>query len=276
MHPLNEIIDTSFHRPRKLERRRSSLDNSSLAAPECFAAALLSEDEKDEFAQEKTRRLSLGSKLEETNTTFLAKINSSKHTTNEQRRDLDSDRHDSHHNPATSRCPQSSHSKATANTASFSSDDDDSASSDNDHESIVDHDFSDCDSFCDASTEEPAIRAYLRSDSCASSMWSDDSSDFLEFKESSARTESDKGRHHHPSSLRGDTLVRGGGSSSKFRGNRSSTGTTRGGNNISRSWSSQSSTSTTTDSATTTSGPGLMSSLERTRSSRNLSFKVGD
>lgn len=201
MHPLDQVIETNFHRTRVVEKRRSSLDNSCLATPECLAVLLLfPEEEHDDYANKPARRLSLGTKLEDTNTTFLASLTGGT-SANQKRRgsdherttDLDSDRHDIQDN-STGRCPRSSHSKATLKTAPFSSDDDSSVDDGDDDMShagnfVLDNDagddslddVSDCDSFCDASEEEPANRSYLRSDLGGSLMWSDNSGEGLDF-----------------------------------------------------------------------------------------------
>ena len=149
MHPLEQTIEISFHRPRVVERRRSSLDNSSLAGSSfssptdtaAWAAHLLfPEEDSQDYAQPKTpRRLSLGTKLVDTPTTFLAGAALPRTYSNgvsslasassaswahqqqqkkkkrlrggetastpdewlQQERDcLDSDRHDSHHGPS--------------------------------------------------------------------------------------------------------------------------------------------------------------------------------
>ncbi|KAL7570042.1 hypothetical protein ACA910_017081 [Epithemia clementina (nom. ined.)] len=208
MHPLDQTIETSFHRPRIVERRRSSLDNSSLAAPESFAALLLfPREEQEDYARKAPRRLSLGTKLEVTNTTFLAmSSNKKRRNGDEKTKDLDSDRHESNHNPtsSTSRTPRSSHSKDTVNTALFSSDEESTVDheeelseaddDDDDDEDSLD-DSSACDSFCDASAEEPANRTYLRTELGASVMWGDDSADCLDFLHDSWRGDSGSQEH---------------------------------------------------------------------------------
>mmetsp|Transcript_4142 Transcript_4142/g.8556 ORF Transcript_4142/g.8556 Transcript_4142/m.8556 type:complete len:304 (-) Transcript_4142:218-1129(-) len=235
VHPLNQVIDVSFHLPKNEPRRRTSLDNSSLLMSSLNTddsfMALLPDDEKAEWEKSsKERRLSLGNKMEAMNTTFLADLDSSS-SANKQKVDLDLDWHSSLHSTSNNnhnnnhihshshggihkhgvRRKQSTHSKASETiktssikSSSYSSEEEgiaevDDSSSSSDADSFEDDDDSDCDSFCDASIGEPANRNYLRRDLGASVVWgSDDGSvDGFSLTSSFSDTGNNNNDHHH-------------------------------------------------------------------------------
>lgn len=178
MHPLDSSLDESLHtsRPGPPARRRSSLDNSQLAAAATFRQ--LMPDEDDEF-DEKTpkRRLSLNAKLQNANTTFLAEMSNS--SSGRPKVDLDADFHNSIHSASKPR------SILKGSKAAYVSDPEGSptpllADEDSSESSLE----SDCDSFCDASVQEPANREYIRKDLGASVFWNSAANDgFLDLED---------------------------------------------------------------------------------------------
>lgn len=161
MHPLDHSLDDNFHQP-KLQRRRSSLDNSCLGAAQ---SSLLFFD-ADESEGSRKRRLSLNNTTA-TIPTFLAEL-----SVRPKSKDLDMDWHESVHS-RTSLMGENSPTEPGGN----SMDSANNMSSAQSEESESSLDDSDGDSFCDASAEEPANRIYLRRDLGASCFWSDDSMD---------------------------------------------------------------------------------------------------
>lgn len=166
MHPLDHSLDENFHQP-KLQRRRSSLDNSCLGAAQSSLLVFNADDSEGT----RKRRLSLNNTTA-TIPTFLAEW-----SVRPKSKDLDMDWHESVHS-RTSLMGEDSPT-ATAGGGSVMQNSMGSAKmsfgSVEGSESSLDD--SDGDSFCDASAEEPANRIYLRKDLGASCFWSDDSMD---------------------------------------------------------------------------------------------------
>ncbi|EEC44145.1 predicted protein [Phaeodactylum tricornutum CCAP 1055/1] len=153
---LDASLHSQSHHGQRPARRRSSLDNSCLAAPETFREYLfdIGQDDKDlERGPRERRRLSLNNRTS-TTTIFLAGSPS----THRPKIDLDKDWHDSFHSKTPTDLLSSHHDSAT----SWDSDED---------------------SFCDATEEEPANREYLRRDLGASCRWSDDGSEDFDFED---------------------------------------------------------------------------------------------
>jgi hypothetical protein len=156
MHPLAISLDASLHSHKHAKRvkRRSSLDNSCLSAHESLRLML---DDNEDFERAMPRRFSLNNKLRIT-ATFMAELKPSCHIKD----DLDLDYHHSNHGPSGNHCrkqvaalePQS------VDETEFSIDD-----------FSDDSNLSDCDSFCDASVQEPANKEYLQKDLGASCFW---------------------------------------------------------------------------------------------------------
>lgn len=198
MHPLDTIIDDSHHCPRRtVARRRSSLDNSCLAAPDAFRQIMMdscgSDDDDDHRRSgdgcrkggrrsgHRERRLSWNSAVSKP-TTFLAGPMTP--SSRPKKVELDADFHHSHHSPKSNSCRggsgggSSGHAANLTNSPPIVSDagEDDDDDSSNDDGNADDHSEegsldSDCDSFCDASFQEPANREYLRRDLGASCYW---------------------------------------------------------------------------------------------------------
>jgi hypothetical protein len=157
MHPLDSSLDTSIHeRPKPPARRRSSLDNSSLSAPDAFRQTL-SAEQQAEYRPGRQRRLSLNAGPY-MNITFLA-TNSLR-----PRVDLDADFHDSQH--STTADKKSNTALDPQSNSAESSFDDDSSSSGG--------------TFCDASVQEEANEEYLKKDLGASCFWSVGDASYME------------------------------------------------------------------------------------------------
>lgn len=178
MHPLEKDMDESAHgkRPGPPPRRRSSLDNSSLAAAETFKQILQdAEDFKTILAPRRRLSLNAGQTI---TPTFLAEMNKTRRTT-----DLDLEGHSSTHGPSSSSSPRkvsdNSDSSSFADTSPsapmkyyrYQNDDSDDSS-----ESSLESG----DSFCDASVQEPANREYLRKDLGASCYWNSGNDFFVD------------------------------------------------------------------------------------------------
>ena len=187
MHPLNVTLDESLHnsRPGPPARRRSSLDNSQLAAADTFRHILsadLQDDEYNTTGAGGQRRLSLNVKLQNANTTFLAEICGGSSSGRRAKVDLDEDFHNSVHSKSKSRpftkgknyvsdnsATEGSHSNVDESDKNVANVMEDMSSSD---ESSLE---SDADTFCDASVQEQANKDYIRKDLGASVYWNGDS-----------------------------------------------------------------------------------------------------
>jgi hypothetical protein len=161
MHPLDSKLEES--RQMHYAKRRTSLDNSCLSAPETFRFALPYDENDCDFDDSPRRRLSLNNAVSIT-TTFLAGAMS--HHGSREKQGLDVDFHSSVHGSPSQR----SRSKVPplAESALLS------PNAVSDDGSDLEEDLScgsDCDSFCDASVQEPANREYLRRDLGASCFW---------------------------------------------------------------------------------------------------------
>lgn len=168
MHPLAISLDSSVHKHIYLhhdgptKKRRTSLDNSCLSAAHASLQLLMngSSDHSDEFEHtSRPRRFSLNNESTIA-VTFLAGLCGNKQAT-----DLDLDDHDDGYLKGGKQI-----SSGTAETLTFD---------DNGSDSCFSWD-SDCDSFCDASVQEPANKEYLQKDLGASCFWDIDFSDMGE------------------------------------------------------------------------------------------------
>jgi hypothetical protein len=144
-------------------KRRTSLDNSCLSAPESFRYTLPYDASGCDFDDSPRRRLSLSNEVSVT-TTFLA--GPASHHGTREKQGLDVDFHSSVHGSPSqlmrSKVPPLPESTLLSPIAI------------SDGGSDFEEDLScgsDCDSFCDASVQEPANREYLRRDLGASCFW---------------------------------------------------------------------------------------------------------
>jgi hypothetical protein len=161
MHPLDAKFDESGQA--HYAKRRTSLDNSCLSAPETFRFTLPYDASGYDFDDSPRRRLSLNNEATVT-TTFLA--GPASHHGPREKQGLDVDLHSSiHGSPSQLNRPRVPPLPTSALL---------SPSSVSDGGSDFEDDLSggsDCDSFCDASVQEPANREYLRRDLGASCFW---------------------------------------------------------------------------------------------------------
>jgi len=185
MHPLETTLDESVHTARAhAAKRRSSLDNSCLAAAETFRHLV---PDCVDFTMSPRRRLSLNAMEQAKTTTFLATNPDSR-----PKLDLDADFHNSiHSSQAFLRyANKSSHSAGTFSTASGFG----VAGGDRDDGSIGGSSLeSDADTFCDASVQEPANREYLRKDLGASCFWNSGDMGLSDFELSGMNDKLDQG-----------------------------------------------------------------------------------
>jgi hypothetical protein len=161
MHPLDSKLEES--RQGHYAKRRTSLDNSCLSAPESFRYTLPYDASGCDFDDSPRRRLSLNNEVSVT-TTFLA--GPASHHGTREKQGLDVDFHSSVHGSPSqltrSKVPPLPESALLSPNAV------------SDGGSDFEEDLScgsDCDSFCDASVQEPANREYLRRDLGASCFW---------------------------------------------------------------------------------------------------------
>lgn len=147
MHPLNTALEDLPHE-QQTQKRRSSLDNSCLAAGQ--SSKLLIDAEEEDSNQ--PRRLSLNSDTR-ISISFLASGHLKR-----VHGDLDVDFHKSDH------ARQQGDTKKLSSTGTTEIDI-------SDEESTISYD--DCDSFCDASVQQEADKEYLRRDLGASCIWDD-------------------------------------------------------------------------------------------------------
>lgn len=177
MHPLDEIIEDNFHRP-KQQRRRSSLDNSCLSAQESILSLIPDIDDYEHSSAK--RRFSLNGNENKT-CTFLAEIFP---TRSSSKKDLDLDFHASTHGEARP-MPDASGRYSSRHTNNKIEEEASGETLDtlDSSESILGDDDDSCDSFCDAEAGEPANRSYLRQDLGASCFWDDDMYDIQDESE---------------------------------------------------------------------------------------------
>lgn len=155
MHPLAKALDASLHDNRHFaaaQRRRSSLDNSCLSAHETLRILL---NDEEAFERARPRRLSLNHENRIT-VTFMAQSGASGH-----RKDGDLDL-DHHVETIAKGMP-----KCFDNSATISLEESEQQAADGSDSSMD----SDCDTFCDASFQEPANKEYLQQDLGASCFW---------------------------------------------------------------------------------------------------------